>query len=390
MPRAIVDLPAAVARALGSRGQGATILVVRLGALGDVVRTVPAVRLLVQHWPEARFVWAVDSAWRVALDGHPDLAGIVDIPRRAWGQKLRAPREWPALVHSVAERRRVLAALAPALVVDFHGDLRSGVIGRLSRAPVRVGFAGHQQREGNWLFTTHRVPSADRRTPRMERNLSLVRALGAPIEPVPPAQLALVDRGRAEARAVVAGLPAGTATYAVVSPGASARQAYKKPPSDVLAAAANEIGRTGATALVVWGPGEEPDARRVVELAPRAAVLAPPTTVAALAGLLDGARLFVGGDSGPMHLACAVGCPVVAIYGPTDPRVNEPWGVPHRAVVPRGRSYTGRRSVDREGGFAGLEASDVVRSVSELWSLTGVSMRASRSSRDGGARSPSG
>jgi ADP-heptose:LPS heptosyltransferase len=389
MARASADLEATAARSLGARGADATVLVVRLGALGDVVRTVPAVRLLVRHWPDARFVWIVDRAWRGVLEGHPDLAGIVDVPRRAWGEMLRTPTSWPALVRTLAEHRRTLVALSPKLVVDFHGDLRSGLLGWVSGAPIRVGFAGHQQREGNWLFSTHRVPSTERRAPRMERNLSLVRALGAASEPLPRPDLALASRGREEARSALAVLPAGESVYAVLAPGASARQAYKKPPPAVLAAAADELRGLGAPTLVVWGPGEEADARAVVALAPRSAILAPPTSLAALAALLERARLFVGGDSGPMHLACAVGCPVVAIYGPTDPRVNQPWGVPYRVVAPRDRSYTGRRSIDREQGFAGLDAIDVVRSVTELWAET-VAVRPGASTPGDGARWRSG
>ncbi len=371
MGGAIVDLPATAERILGASGRGATILVLRLGAMGDVVRTVPAVRLLARRWPDARIAWAVDSAWRVVLDGHPDLAGLIEIPRRAWGRSLRAPLAWPGLVRSIAGLAATLRGWSVDLALDFHGDLRSGSIGWLSGAPVRVGFAGHQQREGNRFFSTHRVPSTERRTPRMERNLSLVRALGAPVAPLPRAALPLVANGRDAARDLLraSGLP--SAGYAVVAPGASARQAYKKPPAEALAAACAAIARGAGTTLVVWGPGEEDDARRVVDLAGAAARLAPQTTIPTLAALIDGARLFVGGDSGPMHLACAVGCPVVAIYGPTDPRVNAPWGVEHRTISPPGRAYTGIRSADRAGGFAGLDPAEVARAVTDLWAGTG-------------------
>ena len=365
---AIVDLPARVSRSLGQRGRGTTILVIRLGALGDVLRTLPAVRLLARAWPEARIAWAVDAAWRAVLEGHPDVGLVVDIPRREWGRALGRPREWPRLLRSLDERRRTIRSLAPAVVVDFHGDLRSGLIGRASGAAIRVGFDGHQQREGNRLFSTHRVPSGDRRTPRMERNLSLVRAMGLSVDPLPRAGLALVARGRAAAYEALGPPPASG--YAIVAPGASALQAYKKPPAVVLSAACRAIERLGGTPFVVWGPGEEEDARRVSDLAGPGARLAPPTTLAALAALLDRARLFVGGDSGPMHLACAVGCPVVAIYGPTDPIVNQPWGVPSRAVAPRDRLYTGRKSVDRVRGFDGLVADDVERATADLWAAS--------------------
>jgi ADP-heptose:LPS heptosyltransferase len=118
---------------------------------------------------------------------------------------------------------------------------------------------------------------------------------------------------------------------------------------------------------VVYGPGEEPDARRLAETAGDSARLSPPTTLPTLAALLAGARMFVGGDSGPLHLACAVGCPVLGIYGPTDPQVNRPWGVPHEVVAPAGRDYTGIKRVDREsGGFEGLDPARVEEAAERL------------------------
>ena len=119
--------------------------------------------------------------------------------------------------------------------------------------------------------------------------------------------------------------------------------------------------------MFVWGPGEESDARRVVELARNESTLAPPTDLRALAALLAKARLFVGGDSGPLHLACAVGCPVIGLYGSTDPVVNGPWGVPSRSLSPPSRLYTGIKRHDRRaGGFAGLDPGQVEFAVDEL------------------------
>jgi ADP-heptose:LPS heptosyltransferase len=117
---------------------------------------------------------------------------------------------------------------------------------------------------------------------------------------------------------------------------------------------------------VVWGPGEEADAAAVVRAAEGSAVLAPATDLAVLAALLSGARLFVGGDSGPLHLACAAGSPVLAIYGPTDPEVNRPWGVPYRVVHPAGASYRGVKRHDRGIGFANVRSDDVERGVDAL------------------------
>ena len=217
-----------------------------------------------------------------------------------------------------------MRSTAPEIAVDFHGNLRSGFSAWLCGAAVRVGYAGHQQKECNRWLTTHRVPSGDRRTSRMDRNLELVRALGLPTAPLPSSGLALPAGGREAATRIVAGLKAGPGGFAVISPGASRLQAYKRPPADLLGAAARRIAERGVPVLTVWGPDEKPDALRAVEAAGDAARLAPDTDLPTLAALLERSRLFVGGDSGPLHMACAVGCPVVGVYGPTDPQVYAP------------------------------------------------------------------
>ena len=177
----------------------------------------------------------------------------------------------------------------------------------------------------------------------------------------------MVGRGADGARALreAAGLSPGG--YGVLSPGASLAQAYKKPPATLLVAACRALAARGLGALVVWGPGEKEDARRVVDEAGGDAILSPPTGLPELAALIHDSALFAGGDSGPLHVACAVGCPVVGIYGPTDPVVNQPWGVPYRTVFPSDRAFTGIKKIDRRaGGFDGLHADAVLAAATEL------------------------
>jgi ADP-heptose:LPS heptosyltransferase len=358
-------LPPALENALRDAGASPTIFVIRLGALGDILRTIPAMRLIRRGLPHAALWWVVDDRWRQALEGHADLSGTLALPRRDWQRQVRSPAGWPALGLSLRAVRRQLQAHDPDLVLDFHGNLRSGLVGLLSGAAVRLGHGGHQSREGNRWLTTHRVPAGPRRRSRLERNLDLVRALGLPDGPLPLGDLPLATAGRDAAQRIVGGDGGATTPFAVINPGASVSQAHKRPPAELLAAAAERLGRHGVLPLVVWGPGEEGDARAVVERS--GARLAPPTDLAALAALLARARLFVGGDSGPLHLACLTGCPVLGLYGPTDPLVNGPWGVPSRSVVPAGRVYTGIKRVDRRGGgFAGISLEQVRRAVDEL------------------------
>ncbi len=351
-------------------GRELRIVVLRLGALGDVLRTLSPVRLLRAHLPDAEIHWVVDDRWATVLDAHPDLDDVIRFPRSSWKEMSHSAGGLARLLPSVDRWTRALRARRPGLVIDFHGNLRSGLVALLSGAPVRLGHAGHQQKEGNRFFTTHRVPPGSRRTPRMERNLTLVQALGVPDRPLPDGGLPVVAEKTGAARGIVASLVGPDRPYAVLSPGASRKQAYKKPPAPLLAAAARQIASRGIASLVVYGPGEEADAEEIVRVAASGACRTPPTDLHVLAALLREARLFVGGDSGPLHLACAVGCPVLGLYGPTDPEVNAPWGVPKVVLCPPGRFYTGIKSRDRaSGSFAGLEPEAVRAGVDEMLAL---------------------
>jgi ADP-heptose:LPS heptosyltransferase len=365
-------LPSSVQERLREGGQDLTLLVVRLGAMGDILRTLPAVRLIRTGLPACRIVWIADDRWADLLQDHPDLNGAVRLPRREIHGLARNPLLWGRLGRTAYRLRQGLRAEGFDVALDFHGNLRSGVVVLASGARVRIGYAGHQQKEGNRLFTTHRVSAGERRTSRIERNLDLVRALGVADHPLPDAGLPERAGDAATAGEVVREAIGESRPYAVLNPGASALQAYKKPPAELLAAAAGALRARGIASLVVHGPSERDDAVRCVDAARGAAVLAPPTGLPVLASVLRRARLFVGGDSGPLHLACAVGCPVVGIYGPTDPVVNAPWGVPYEVVSPPGRAYTGIKRIDREsGGFSGIRPETVAAAVTGLISRLG-------------------
>lgn len=363
----MLDVPPSLRAQIEAHGEGLTILVLRLGAMGDIVRTLPAVRLVRFSLPDARIYWLAWEPWTEILRDHPDLDGVVGIPRAALRALARSPAGWPGLAGATRRLTATIRGLAVSLVLDFHGDLRSALLGSVSGASVRLGYAGHQQKEGNRVFTTHRVPPGDRRTPRLERNLDLVRALGLPVRPVPDAGLGIADDDARAAKALVRMLGADADAYAILSPGASARQAYKRPPAALFGGAARELAAARVTPIVVHGPGEAADAARAVEASGGAARAAPATSLTMLAALLARARLFVGGDSGPLHLACGLRCPTIGIYGPTDPLVNTPWGVPFEIVSPPERRYTGIKAKDRKtGGFNGLTETHAATAVASL------------------------
>ena len=373
-------LPETLVRRIADRGEGLTVLVLRMGAFGDMLRTLPVVRMMRFALPAATIHWVADDRWVQVFAGHPELDGCYAVPRREWSRLGSSPLLWPALLNSVRRVVRELRSARPDLVLDFQGNLRSGILGLLSGAPVRLGYSGPQQKEGNRIFSTHRVPEGPRRMPRMARNIALVRALGIESSTLPDGGLPFSAPCVRAGRDLVAGLIGRGRAYAVIAPGASAKQAYKKPPAALLAAAARAVRAREIVPIVVHGPGEEADAARVVEASSGEAVLAPPTDLRMLAAIVRRARLLVAGDSGPLHLACAAGCPVVAIYGPTDPEVNAPWGVPHASVFPPGRTYTGVKKQDRTaGGFEGVTAEAVATAVGDVLDRTCRSLESTES-----------
>jgi len=361
----MIDLPPRLQRALDNNGEGLHVLVLRLGAMGDILRTLPPVRMLRRRIPAATFGWVLDTSWEVLLSGHPDVELTIPVPRKEWDAARSSLMSWPALPAHIRRFKKRVASFNADVVLDFHGNLRTGWIGRWSGAAVRLGYAGHQQKEGNRWFTTHRVAAGVHRTPRMERNLDLVAALGVPREPLLDPGLTLPVGGREDAERIARTLP-DSGRFAVLSPSVSVKQAYKKPPVELLAATIARLNERGLKTLVVWGPGEEEDAKRTVAAAGSAAILAPPTSLPVLAALIERATVFVSGDTGPMHLACSLCCPVLAFYGPTDPVVNRPWGAPFRTVYPSEQRYTGIKKLDREGGFEGIDEGQIARAVEEI------------------------
>jgi heptosyltransferase I len=178
------------------------------------------------------------------------------------------------------------------------------------------------------LFYTDPVPLPRRAMSRVDRALALVAHLGVPVHdptsdiPERPDDAVFVESFLASWRAGRRGAPV------VLFPGTSRTQEYKRWPAGHHAALAGLMAsRTGSPAVVAWGPGELHLAEDVVAQAPAgSAMLAPPMTLGQLLALIRRARLFVAGDTGPMHMAWTVGTPVVAVYGPTDPTVNRPGG----------------------------------------------------------------
>jgi len=310
------------------------VLLIRLGAVGDVLRTLPALHLIRGSFPRLYLSWMVEGPARDLLVDHPDLDEVIVFPRRemreAASRLYGLPRRLAALAEDLRRRRFSVA-------LDFQGSFKSASLARMSGAPRRVGFAPGHSRELSFLFTNEWVRPRTHHLNRVERNLIMAERIGATGDAIEVILPERNDEGQAADTLLRTINPMGSPVV-LLSPGTSPRQRWKRWPVEHYSRLASELKTAvGALPLVVWGPGEEELARSIVSGSRGDAVAAPPTSLRLLAAILRRCSLFVGADTGPMHLAWGVGCPVVALFGPTDPRLNAPLGQGH-IVLRAGRS----------------------------------------------------
>lgn len=306
------------------------VLVVRLGAIGDIVRTLPAVRLIRRTWPAARIGWAVEGAGATLLRGQPDVDELIVLERGALVREVQRFR--PGALARTRDFAAALRAFGADLALDFQSSFKSGLTAWLSRAAVRTGFDRGFDREGSHLFATQRVTLPEARIHRVDRAIALARAAGVDDGPH-VADLGLSPEERAAGRARVAAL-AGPRRRIALAPFSSARQPWKRYPAERWAEVAQGLAAAGHAVVIVHGPAEDSDARRLADTAGAGVIPCGAPPLRELAAMIAACDLFVGGDTGPMHVAWSCGVPVVAVYGPTDPVLNAPFGTGHRVLAP--------------------------------------------------------
>jgi heptosyltransferase I len=328
------------------------IALIKLSSLGDVVHALPVAATLRARVPDAHLTWIVERREAAVLRDHPALDALVAVDTRRW-RRARGLRDLTDAVAAVAAMRRRLRAAAFDVALDLQGLLKSGVLAAATRAPLRIGFAARRCREPlNALFTNRRVepPAAARHI--VDQHLALLTPLHV-TDPVREFRLP-VDAA-AEARADEFLAAAGfkpDRRLVVVNPGAG--RPDKRWPVERFRQLAERVGEdTGAFVLVVWGPGEEAAGRRIVPDGGRA-VLGPPTNLDELVAFLRRASVLVAGDTGPLHLAAALGTPCVGLYGPTSAVRNGPYGPGHRCLQGPG------------GDVAAIEVEAVLHAVADL------------------------
>ncbi|HEX5474468.1 MAG TPA: glycosyltransferase family 9 protein [Vicinamibacterales bacterium] len=322
------------------------ILVVRLGALGDVVHAIPAVAALRRAFPSARIDWLVEARHRPMVDlvTAIDSSVVVSRPTLAgWSQAVAA-----------------LRAVRYDTALDLQGLLKSALLARASGASRVVGFSiWHLREKSARPFYSDAQPVEGGHV--ISKNLRLLRAVGVETQtiefPIAPVDSDALERLRERL---------GGRGFVLINPGAAwPNKRWLPERFGALAAFLRDV--RGLVPVVLWGPGEETLADRIVAESSGAAMPAPPTTIPDIVALARAAALVVSGDTGPLHIATAVGTPTVSLFGPTDPVRNGPYASDD-VVVSRfdrcGCRYD-RRCHQAAWCLAGVEDAEVAAAVQQ-------------------------
>ena len=333
------------------------VLIVRLGSMGDVLHALPAVAALRAAHPDIEIGWAIERRWTPFLsskktEGCPTLTdfgrvGNQESETRSPQQPLvdrvhivdtlgwrRAPLS-DATWSDIRDTFRDIRAQRYDLAIDFQGAIKSAVLAQLSGATSRIGFAQPREKPAT-MFYTHVVQPTGRHI--VEHNFSLLSS-AFPLCSSVPSVVNVFPRDPSADASIDSRVPHPDwgwkvgQHFAILNPGAG--WPAKQWPAARYGQVARALRSDGILSLVNYGPGEEALAREV-EQASDAAARPISCTLAELISLTRRAVLFIGGDTGPMHLANALGVPVVALFGPTDPARNGPYfGCPTLAGVAR-------------------------------------------------------
>jgi heptosyltransferase-1 len=289
------------------------ILILKPSSLGDVIHALPVLRLLKKHWPHAEIYWWLASSLVPLLEGDPDLAGIIPFARHRW----KNPADWPDYFHDITDMRRHHFDL----VIDLQGLARSGLFAWLANGDLTIGI--DTGREGAHGMHDISIPRPTSMTHAVDWYLEILRVLQVPV---------MRDYvwlpGRTEAAASIRSKwPIANKRWIILNPGA--RWNNKRWPIEYYAALVRRLSAEHQDLnFAVTGASSERELGEAIcrEALQRCLNLTGETSLSEMIEWIRVAQLMVTNDTGPMHVAAALGKPVVALFGPTDPSRTGPYG----------------------------------------------------------------
>jgi heptosyltransferase-1 len=342
------------------------VLIVRLSAMGDVIHTLPAAQALRAAFPKAMIGWLIEERWA-------ELLCAPSAPRRGPRSAARPLADWVHTVKLIGWRKSLfkvptleqiarvwndVRAARYDVAIDLQGAIRSAVLAHWSGAPVVYGAAQTRESPATLWYTRRAIP---RGAHVIEQNLSIAAAVTGKDMSAP--QVEFPRDGEAEGRIERRLSADGVTEFAIINPGAG--WGAKRWPAERYGRVARGLADSGVQPVVNVGPGEERMALAVEEASGGEAI-AVACSISELIALTRRAKLFIGGDTGPLHLAAALRVPVVAIFGPTDPARNGPYGT--RSVVLRNpaSSTSHARRVQPDEGMLEISVEAVVDAARSL------------------------
>ncbi len=336
------------------------LLIVRLSAMGDVIHTLPAAQALRESFPNAQIGWLIEERWA-------ELLCAPGTPRRGPRSPQRPLADWVHTVDLTGWRNSLFTVPTAQQIakvwndvrsaqydvaVDLQGAMRSALLARWSGAPVVYGAAEPRESPASLLYTR---PTIAHGAHVIEQSLSIIEAMTQKgikpprvVVPIDPAEEDRISQSPAQQ---------GIRDFAILNPGAG--WGAKRWPAERYGDVARQLSQDGLRCLVNFGPGEE-QLFEAVKAASGGLVEPTKSSITGLIALTRRARLFIGGDTGPLHLAAALKVPVVAIFGPTDPARNGPYET--RSIVLRNPASptTHARNPHPDEGMLEIGVEDVI------------------------------
>lgn len=328
--------------------------------MGDVLHALPAVAAMRKAYPEWQIGWVIEPRWRPLLEAfcgaNPIVNSVYLAETRRWKEKPLSPET----LSGIAGLRQQMREGKFDLCVDMQGSIRSAVIGRMAAAAEFAGPAEPRERQAGWLYKRKLSTAA---THVVEQGCDLLgQALGISLKPAGIDFPAISEAGQA-CDAVLRNLSIGKTGYALIAP--TAGWGAKQWPAERFGAVAQELGRRGIRTVVNASTEADPVARKVVDVSGGFAATIP-ADIPLLIELTRRANLVIAGDTGPLHLAAAMRRPVVALFGPTDPARNGPYGTAARVLRHGGERRDHRRLAEPEAGLLQITVDEVVAAAEEL------------------------
>ncbi|MBZ5597563.1 MAG: glycosyltransferase family 9 protein [Acidobacteriia bacterium] len=350
------DTPATIT----ASGDIQRLLIVRLGSMGDIIHTLPAATALRQVFPQATIGWIVEERWAELLCTLPTPRSGPRSPQRPLADRIHtvSTAKWRAAPLSNQTWEQIAAGLSELraaryqVAADFQGAARSALLARWSGTPVIFGVAQPRENVASMFYTRQVIA---RGTHIVEQNFSLAEAIAGRSLEMPRVEFPHDESAEQECDRRLRILDIHD--FVLLNPGAG--WGAKQWPPERYGEVARHLAEDGLRSLVNFGPGEE-GLVQAVEAASGGTAKGTVLSLTELTALTRRARLFIGGDTGPMHLAAALGIPVVSIFGPTDPARNGPFGT--RSIVLRNPESptTHTRRAQPDEGLLEISSEEVV------------------------------